>query len=126
MISLTIEGIREAQNANERAFHAIQPDTGLGRAVQVAAEHLHRYAINITHRDTTALAGSHRLEMNARARAILSIDPETINPYGHRPSEYGVYEHARGGSHAFYERTIEEDAKDAADEGINSMIRQAS
>jgi hypothetical protein len=40
------------------------------------------------------------------------IDPGSVSPRRtkrkYRPAEYGIYENARGGEHAFYDRTVEE------------------
>ena len=36
------------------------------------------------------------------------IDPSVTNIKGRKPSLYGPYEHARGGDHAFYGRTVNE------------------
>lgn len=110
---VTIEGIQEAQAANLRALAAMAPESGLGRAVQFALADLHRYAVSITHvwiYKGGALRASHRVGLvenvdAGTARGSIFIDPNAVNPRGQRPEEYGVYEHARGGDHAFYERT---------------------
>ena len=40
------------------------------------------------------------------------IDPGSVSPRRTKrkakPAEYGVYENARGGEHAFYDRTVDE------------------
>jgi hypothetical protein len=41
-------------------------------------------------------------------RGSIYIDPSATNPQGRRPFDYGPYEHARGGEHAFYDRTLSE------------------
>ena len=110
-IRMDIRGIQEAQAANNRMIAALKPRGALGQAVQRGTMRAHRYAVLITHVDTGALRGSHRMRMERRGlRGVVSIDRSTRNPRSDaRPYQYGVYEHDRGGSHAFYERTVEEE-----------------
>lgn len=104
---LTIKGLEAAQAVNRRRIAALQPSSDFGRAVQYAVLELQRYAKGITHIDTSALQASHLGEVSG-ARGRIYINPAAINPRGFRPEIYGFYEHARGGSHAFYERTVAE------------------
>ena len=111
---VSIEGIQEAQQANLRAIAVMEPESGLGRTVQFILPDLHRYAVSITHVWKLwggALRAAHRMSLvehvdKQTARGSIFIDPNAINPRGQRPAEYGVYEHARGGEHAFYLRTL--------------------
>lgn len=111
-VKLTITGLQEAQAANLRMIAEVKPSGALGRAVKYALTELHRHAVAITHVDTGSLRASHRMryeEAGASARGEIYIDPAAVNPRTHkRPAEYGVYEHDRGGSHAFYDRTRDE------------------
>jgi hypothetical protein len=43
-------------------------------------------------------------------RAEVYVDPSVTNIKGKKPGVYSVYEHARGGDHAFYARTVNEEA----------------
>lgn len=108
----TIKGIQEIQAANNQVIAALKPQGGLGKALQYALTASHRYAVAITHvwhYKGGALRASHRMELDLPNRiGRISIDPSTINPRGSKPSEYGPIEHARGGEHAFYERTERE------------------
>ena len=108
-IVLTIEGIQAAQDKNLRRYTTLR-GSALYQAAQIVGLGLHRYAVQITHVDTGALKASHRLELKqgAQVEGRIYIDPNSINPKGKRPAEYGPVEHARGGSHAFYERTRRE------------------
>jgi hypothetical protein len=110
---VTIKGIQEAQRANLRAIATLQPQGRLGRALQMVMAELHRYAVSITHVWIVwggALRASHRIGVltltENNGRGEIFIDPSAMNPRGQRPSVYGIYEHARGGEHAFYERTV--------------------
>lgn len=108
MTQLTIRGIQEAQRWNLRAIAAMQPDGQFGRAIQYATTIVHRHAVSITHVDTGALRASHRIQLDG-LRGRIYIDPSSVNPdSGARPAVYGAIEEARGGSHAFYRRTVNE------------------
>src|SRR5574341_1622852 len=114
-VRATITGIQEAQAANLRLIAAARPEGGLGRAVQYAATAVHRYAVMITHVITGALRASHRIRLAGAARAEIYLDPTATNPRtGERTAEYGPAEHARGGSHAFYERPVSEQGDEIA------------
>lgn len=88
---------------------------------------LRNYAESITHVRTGYLAGSHRTEYDTHLmRGWIYIDPRVAYSEGSTirwPRIYGVYEHERGGSHAFYDRTVREAGRSSADSGIKFMIR---
>jgi hypothetical protein len=114
-VKLNIEDIQKAQAANLRAIALLEPESTMGRMVQELLPDLHRYVVTITHvwiYRGGALRAAHRMSIVEKgagtARGSIFIDPTAVNPRGQRSSEYGVYEHARGGSHAFYERTMNE------------------
>lgn len=113
-IRVGISGIQEAQNANAKAIAAMRPSGAFGRAIRDATAEGHRYAVSITHvwnRGENPRGGglkaSHRMAVT-ETRGQVFIDPHSVNPRGQKPSVYGPHEHARGGSHAFYERTERE------------------
>ena len=127
-INLTITGLQERQDQNLRSIAALRPDGEFGEAVREAVTMLHRYAVSITHVGRYkqsksghwyydkagpgvgggALRASHRMEV-AGLYGRVYIDPAATNPRtGTRTGLYGIYENARGGSHAFYDRTISE------------------
>lgn len=109
-VSMTIRGLQEAQQANQRRLAELKPSGALGRAVQYATATLQRHAIGVTHVDTGSLRASHRMRLEAGGlRGVIYIDPSAVNPRsGQKTSVYGPAEHARGGSHAFYARTVAE------------------
>lgn len=124
MSDMTIEGIQEAQDDNLRAIAALKPEGALGRMVQSVATDLHRHAVSITHVDTGALRASHRIQIsNGGLRGMIYIDAGSRNPRSkQKPSVYGAYEHARGGTHAFYDRTLAEAGNPAVDRAVNRFI----
>lgn len=90
MISLQITGVDDIKYWLESGARAIRKD--FPRLLRVAVKDLRDYAERITHRVSGKLATSHRV---ADFRVYTSIP-------------YAGHEHDRGGSHAFYTRTVEE------------------
>ncbi len=117
--AISIVGLQEAQQRNlNRSAAMYKPDGVVQRELQSVTIAAHRYAVSITHvgryRSNGKWAGggtlraSHRIKMD-RMRGIIFIDPSARNPRSKTPPvEYGVYENARGGTHAFYDRTMTE------------------
>lgn len=114
----SIEGIQELQDYNIRAIAELKPDGVVGKAVRYGLTVIHRYAVSVTHVVTGALRASHEMEFRgSESLGIVSIRGDTTNPRtGARPSIYGVTEHERGGSHAFYQRTVEEAGRKTLEE----------
>ena len=110
---LTIEGIQEVQQRNLRRIAALKPEGAAGQAVKDAMIALQRYAVQVTHvgkyEGGGALKSSHRMRTEGGLEGEIYIDPSSVSPRRGRsntkPVEYGVYENARGGEHAFYDRT---------------------
>ncbi len=127
MIDATIQGIQEEQARNLQRIADIKPSGAIGQAVRDALVVTHAYVVDITHVDTGALRAAHRMDYAEEADAAtgrISIDESAVNPNDQRPAEYGLYEHARGGEHAFYARGISEAGYGAiADSGQALAIR---
>lgn len=112
---VTLEGIQEVMARNNRRIASMKPQGAAGTGVRDAIAALHRHAVQITHvgqyTGGGALKSSHRMEIEGLEGKVF-IDPRSVSPRRskrrNKPSDYGVYEHARGGEHAFYDRTIEE------------------
>lgn len=111
-IDLTITGLQEAMERNAERIAAMQPSGRFGEVIRDATVEGHRYVVAITHVDTGALRASHRMKVDDLTGSIY-LDPGARNPRsGALTSVYGVEEHNRGGSHAFYTRTrVEEGPK---------------
>ena len=118
----TVQGMQEAQAALRAVERAAKAGGPLERVVGYVATRLHRYAMSVTHVDSGELKGAHRVRM-AGTRAEIYLDPDAVNDYGQRPAEYGVYEHDRGGSHAFYRRTVDEVGQQTLNEAANMLRR---
>lgn len=111
----TLEGAQEVQERNLRRIANLRPEGAAGEAVRDAAIALHRHVVQITHVGKYvgggALKNAHRMRVD-ELEAMIYIDPAVTSPRRgkrkYRPAVYGVYEHERGGEHAFYDRTHEE------------------
>lgn len=125
-----IAAIQRAQRRNLRLVAALRMGTMMGEAVRRAAIVTHRNAVIRTHVITGALRASHRIYIRRRGgmvKAIITPDPAAVRPGGGRPAVYGLYEHRRGGSHAFYRRAIVEgwgSISRAAGDGVKIMLRR--
>ncbi len=126
MPTMTIEGLQAAQQDNLRMVAALQPGSGLGQAVQVATTHLHRAAVANTHVDTGALRASHRMDFTFgdEPEGVIHIDEAGRNPRsGQRTAIYGPAEENRGGEHAFYGMTFDQEAETAGQMGVDTLMR---
>lgn len=115
MSGQTIEGLQEAQEWNLKEIANLQPDGGLGKLIQELASDLERYAVSITHVITGTLRAAHEIVDDLdNLRMTIQIAEGSENPVSHEmAADYGFYENERGGEHAFYDRTIDEDLDDA-------------
>lgn len=120
----TIQGLQEAQRANEYNIAQMKPNGAMGRMVQYATTLAHRVAVMYTHVDTGSLRASHRMDVRG-SRGEIYIDPTAVNPRSLAYTrDYGPVEHARGGSHAFYERTEREAGLTIATEAATQFARE--
>lgn len=112
---LTLEGAQEVQARNLRRIANLRPEGAAGEAVRDAAVALHRHAVQITRAGKYvgggALKNAHRMRVE-ELESMIYIDPAVVSPRRgkrkYKPAIYGVYEHERGGEHAFYDRTNDE------------------
>lgn len=114
-VDMRIYGLQEAQAGNQQMLMASRPQGEFGEAIDYVVKHALAYAIRVTHVDRGWLKASHRGRRAGLKGAVY------IAPMGgdDDPAEYGPYEHARGGSHAFYDRTVDE----AGDQIIKGGIK---
>lgn len=127
-MQMTIKGLQEAQRAMVKAVAAMKPGGGLDDAVRFATIAALQYAVSITHVDTGALRASHRMRFDGASffsgpRGVIYIDPASVRPGGGRPSQYGVVENFRGGTHAFYARVPAERGETIARQAAGAVIR---
>lgn len=124
---IDIKGLQEAQRHNAQMIRALRTGGPLGEGVRAAGAYLHSRAVMATHVDTGALRASHRMNYRqflSSPTVEISIDKGAVNPRSRtRTALYGPAEHARGGSHAFYERPYQEHGDRAAAIGAAIMLR---
>lgn len=122
-LKATVQGQAEALAAVQQMEREIAgSNSAFRRAIGRAAEHGQRYARQISHVDTGEMQGAHRARYTGPLRAEVYIDQGRRNIRGGRPHIYGVYEHARGGGHAFYARTVNEEGGAILTEVANTII----
>lgn len=120
----TIEGIQEAQDLNNRVMAQLKPSGGLGRAVKWATMAAHRYLVSIAHVDTGAMRSAQRQEMETGLQGRIFTDTRAPGAHGTPPSEYVIYENARGGTHALYDRTVDEAGPRIADQAVDAAAKE--
>jgi hypothetical protein len=122
-LAATVQGQQAALDAVSRTEREIRSAGGaFRRAIGRAGEHAQRYARENTHVDTGELQGAHRSQYTGPLRAEVFIDRGQRNIRGGRPHIYGVYEHGRGSSHAFYARTVSEEGVAILQEAATTII----
>ena len=122
-LTADIKDLLKFQNDNNKRIAAMKPSGAAGRALQYGLTALHRYAVATTHRDTGTLAASHIMELDLSSlRGRIYINPSARNPKsGQMAAIYGPHEHARGGQHAFYKRTIDEAGPGVVDDMMRML-----
>jgi hypothetical protein len=139
---ITWQGLQETQRTNFKQLAALSPIGAMGRAIQYGLAAASRYAMYVTHVWTGALRASHRVQYTGGYQGFVYIDPSAggfeyqtkIGKSGRvstrrqysasraTPAEYGPVEHARGGSHAFYELTQNQGGPGIS-EGMAAILR---
>lgn len=97
-----IRGLEKAQRDLGHRAEAARGDRGLETATRLALAQLHRYATGIVHVQTGRLKNSlfWQIERTNRSQTT-GIVATTV--------DYAAIEHDRGGSHAFFRRTVREE-----------------
>lgn len=130
---ISLEGIQRVQQKNLHRIASMKPLGKVANAVRSALVVLHRHAVQITHVGKYpgggALKNSHRIGWEGGLEGVIYIDPQSVSPRRssrkYRPAEYGIYENARGGEHAFYDRTVAEVGENAKDIVVDAIIEDA-
>lgn len=100
-IDIEIEGLRETQARMERLLEEISAQGGLEAIIAKGTLRAHRYAVGVTHFISGRLRNSHFPQVTATANQVYGTVGTNV--------AYAMIEHNRGGDHAFYERTVNED-----------------
>lgn len=112
---------QKALQAHLQIVKALQPDSDLGAAVKGVALGAHAYAQKIVHVDTANLKNALRIDPHYGAvggygtgagrhwtAAAVEVGGWPHPRSGVPANVYGYWEHDRGGSHAFFDRTVRE------------------
>lgn len=109
-MSADVRGLAEAQAELQRLAMATsaQPDGGLRTNILLGLLQLQRYALGIVHVDTGRLKNSIFTDDETRGNNVIGYVATNV--------EYAPAEHARGGSHAFFQRTVGEEGPNVAND----------
>ena len=105
-VTLTIYGLRKAQDANKRRIVKMRP-RGRSRVIQIATLELHRLAVIETPVDTGSWRASHHIKIEP-TRGIVFVDPSALNTRsGGRVIDYARDYEDQGGRYAVYKNTAQ-------------------
>lgn len=107
--TVEVRGLEQAQTLLAEQQRRIDPQDGLRSTMALAAGMLHRYATAIIHVVTGRLKNSLFWAVESRGNSVIGQIGTNV--------EYAPYEHARGGSHAFFDRTVREEGP-----AVNSLF----
>ena len=126
MADINIEGILDAQKANLIAIAAMSPGGAFGEAIKDATIQTHAYEVKTMHAITGAMKASARMDINLESyRGLVFIDPDAYGERSGKPIDYAHYEHARGGEHAFAQKTVTEAGPVIGRKAIQTITRAA-
>lgn len=111
-----VEGLEEAQRKLRRLLQELgaggQP--GLKGIISRATLRAHRYASMIVHVDTGRLKNSLHPRVEGKGNNIYGVVGTNV--------VYAPYEHARGGSHAFFRRTADEEGHAIVQQAVRDVV----
>ena len=119
--STMIGDIQKVMVFHRHMIEQIQPEGAYGKAIKRMTVMGHAYSMRVTHVDTGATKSAHRMELS-RLEGSIFLDPYARRGDGKAPAQYGPYEEARGGGHAFYNRTVREQGDQIGGEGLKILV----
>lgn len=117
-IQVEIEGLRETQEGLTRILQRVGAGPGMAAIMARATLRAHRYTSAIVHVDTGRLKNSLFPTVQKTRNTVYGIVGTNV--------VYAPYEHARGGSHAFFERTIDEEGVNIARQVERDIAREVN
>ena len=121
--TVTIQGLPGLQTIARQMRDTALPSGALGKAVAQATQAYAQGTARNAHRDTGTMAGAQTAEVSGlmgRVYTASASNPRT----GQAASTYAPYEEGRGGPHAFYNTTYQQDTpRIVAD--IDQLLRSA-
>lgn len=106
ILEISPTGYSSARKAVERLTNHEYYRGSIRKMVVAMLEVAKMYAEGVTHKMTGTLSRAHRIQYNSHTMYGHLFLAEEVSKDGVSAAEYGIYEHMRGGSHAFYERTF--------------------
>ena len=106
--TVTIQGLPGLQTIARQMRDTALPSGALGKAVAQATQAYAQGTARNAHRDTGTMAGAQTAEVSGlmgRVYTASASNPKT----GQAASTYAPYEEGRGGPHAFYNTTYQQD-----------------
>lgn len=107
--TVEIRGLEEAQRTLNAQLQRVDPRGGLRDTMTLATGMLHRYATGIVHVRTGRLKNSIFWQVESAGNSIIGRVGTNV--------AYAQAEHARGGAHAFFARTVAEEGP-----SVNSLF----
>jgi len=121
--TVTIQGLPGLQTIARQMRDTALPSGALGKAVAQATQAYAEGTQRRAHRDTGTMAGAQTAEVSGLMGKVYTAsasNPKT----GQAASTYAPYEEGRGGPHAFYNTTYQQDTpRIVAD--IDQLLRSA-
>ena len=121
--SITIQGTQGLPLLSRQLRDTALPSGALGKAVAAATQAYAEGTQRRAHRDTGTMAGAQTAEVSGLMGKVYTAsasNPKT----GQAASTYAPYEEGRGGPHAFYNTTYQQDTpRIVAD--IDQLLRSA-
>ena len=122
-LTVTIQGVPGLHIIARQLRDTALPSGALGKAVAAATQAYAQGTARNAHRDTGTMAGAQTAEVSGlmgRVYTASASNPRT----GQAASTYAPYEEGRGGPHAFYNTTYQQDTpRIVAD--IDQLLRSA-
>jgi len=122
-VNVTVQGYQQLQAAFEKIVADMRPNGGLGRAVLYATQQYQAGVKGRAHVDTGTYQSSITPDVQGlmgRVYTAANRNPKS----GAAASVYGPYEERRGGSHAAYGLTFQQDTPRIAGEAIRIVVAE--
>ena len=120
-LTVTIQGLPGLQTIARQLRDTALPSGALGQAVAQATQADAQGTARNAHRDTGTMAGAQTAEVSGlmgRVYTASASNPKT----GQAASTYAPYEEGRGGPHAFYNQTYQQDTPRIMGEGEKLLL----
>lgn len=115
---IDVKGLNEAVQSLQGLITGLEPSGELETIIAKATARAHRYSSSIVHVDTARLKNSLYPRVHSSKNNVYGIVGTNV--------AYALYEHERGGSHAYFQRTIDEEGNaimSDIDQGIANLVR---